>query len=282
MFESSSFAARTNAAFAEDDLVILEDHKKRRSMITLRRDAMIHTHVGSIDASSVIGEFSGTVVRTSTDRRVALLRPTLEDFVLFMPRGAQVIYPKDLASIVFRLNLSPGARVLESGVGSGALSCALIQRGATVVGVEIREDHANLARKNVQAFLGADALTRYDVRIGDIASAAVDGPFDAVVLDLPEPWDALRAARDVLSSGGVLCVYVTNVTQLVRVSDGLREAGFGFAEAVELLEREWYLKGVVARPQHRMVGHTGFVLTARPIAKSEDGTDPSGAVGASD
>jgi tRNA (adenine57-N1/adenine58-N1)-methyltransferase len=254
--------------FSLGQLVILEDHKGRRTLITLGESSRINTHVGAIDASAIVGKESGSLLLTSTDRRIFVLEPTFEDFVLLMPRGAQVIYPKDIGAIMVRLNLRCGDRVLESGVGSGALSIALLKAGVSVVGVEARQDFLNLARKNVTSFLGSQALDKYEVELGDAYERVPEGPFDAVVLDLPEPWRALRLVRQVLRPGGVLAVYVTNVAQLQRVASDLGDADLGYTEAIELLEREWYLKGVVARPQHRMVGHTGFLLTARPLQRN--------------
>lgn len=253
--------------FEYGDLVVIEDHKARRSLIRLEAGGKINTHVGSVDSLEIVGRKSGSMLITSSGRRLFVLAPTLTDYVLEMPRGAQVIYPKDLAAILFRLEIFPGCKILESGVGSGALSTALARLGVEVTGVEVREDYLNLARKNVLGFLGEPGLERVHHLQGDIYLAAPPGPFDAVVLDVPEPWRALASVRQAISDRGVLCVYVTNVTQLSRVNDALAEHDFGYSEAVELLERQWYLKGLVARPHHRMVGHTGFLLTARPMVK---------------
>lgn len=254
----------------------MEDHKGRRTLIRLEEGGKINTHVGSVDALDIAGRKSGSMLTTSSGRRLFILSPTLTDYVLEMPRGAQVIYPKDLAAILFRLEIFPGCKILESGVGSGALSTALARLGVEVTGVEVREDYLNLARKNILGFLGESGLERVHHLQGDIYIAAPPGPFDAVVLDVPEPWRALASARQAISDRGVLCIYVTNVTQLSRVNDALGEHDFGYSEAVELLERQWYLKGLVARPHHRMVGHTGFLITARPMAKNSRESSSSG------
>ncbi|MGC8464912.1 MAG: tRNA (adenine-N1)-methyltransferase [Acidimicrobiales bacterium] len=263
-------------SFSLGDLVVIEDHKRRRSLVTLTAEAKINTHVGAVAVGDIIGQDSGSLVLTSTDRRVFVLEPTFEDFVFHMPRGAQVIYPKDIGAIMMRLNLRSGDRVLESGVGSGAMSIAMLKAGVSVVGVEAREDFMNLARKNVASFLGEQYLGRYTVQLGDAYDRVPDGPFDAVMLDLPEPWRALKVVRKVVRPGGVLAVYVTNVTQLQRVVAELGDADFGYADAIELLEREWYLKGLIARPHHRMVGHTGFILTARPLQRRRGEIDEMG------
>ncbi len=181
-----------------------------------------------------------------------------------MPRGAQIIYPKDLGHILFNLDLHPGVSVLEAGVGSGALSLGLLSHGAKVTGVEIREDHLNLARKNVFNFFGDAVKDSYNLINSDVSTYASSERFERVVLDLPEPWDALENVRALLRQDGILCVYLTNVTQIITLNDALDRYRFHSRSYVELLERPWHYKSPVARPEHRMVAHTGFLIYARP------------------
>ena len=180
-----------------------------------------------------------------------------------MPRGAQVIYPKDLAPILMLADVFPGARVLESGVGSGALSMTLLRAGAHVTGYELRDDFAARARANVEGFLGADALANYHVEVRDSYEGIDEVDLDRILLDLPEPWQVVKPATKALRSGGILVAYTPSITQVSTLRDTLDENGFLMAETVEVLHRTWHVEGQAVRPDHRMVAHTGFLTHAR-------------------
>jgi tRNA (adenine57-N1/adenine58-N1)-methyltransferase len=253
-------------AFAPGDQVLLVDNKNRRYLVVLAEGAEFHTHAGILPHDQVIGAAEGTRFRSSQGATYTGIRPTLSDFVLKMPRGAQVIYPKDLGPILMMLDIFPGARVLESGVGSGALSMTLVRAGAVVTGYELREDFANRATKNVAAFLGADALERYRVEVRDVYEGIDETDVDRVVLDLPEPWRAAKHAAAALHRGGLLVAYTPQITQAAQLRHDLTPLGFGMAETIEVLNRGWHIEGQAVRPDHRMVAHTGFLTTARLLA----------------
>ena len=180
--------------FAAGDRVLLIDHKKRRYLLTLKDGGEFHSHAGFVPHDSVIGSPEGSTVQSTRNSPYLAVRPTLSDFVLKMPRGAQVIYPKDLGPILMLADIYPGARVLESGVGSGALSMAMLRAGADIVGYELREDFATRAQENVASFLGDDALSRYRVELRDCYDGIDETDLDRVVLDLPEPWQVVKHA----------------------------------------------------------------------------------------
>lgn len=252
--------------FAEGDQVLLIDSKKRRYLVTLARGGEFHTHAGVIAHDDLIGAAEGASFRSNRGASMLAIRPTLADFVLKMPRGAQVIYPKDLGPILMLADIFPGARVLESGVGSGALSMTLVRAGAVVRGYELREDFANRAVKNVATFLGADALERYVVEQRDVYEGIDEADLDRVVLDLPEPWRAVKHAAGALHRGGVLVAYTPQITQAVQLREELTGAGFGMVDTIEVLNRGWHIEGQSVRPDHRMVAHTGFLTSARLLS----------------
>jgi tRNA (adenine57-N1/adenine58-N1)-methyltransferase len=193
-----------------------------------------------------------------------VLRPTLSDFVLSMPRGAQVIYPKDLGPLLMMADVFPGARILEAGVGSGALSMTLLRAGAEVVGYELREDFANKARKNVASFLGEGCP--YRVQLRDVYEGIDEAGLDRVMLDLPEPWRVVKHAATALRPGGILVSYLPTIGQVVQLRDALDAGPFVLAETIEVLQRGWHVDGQSVRPDHRMVAHTGFLTAARRSA----------------
>lgn len=256
-------------AFAAGEKALLLDAKKRRYMIDLADDGEFHSHNGFVPHADVIGRREGVVVRSTKGSEYTVLRPTLEDFVVEMPRGAQVIYPKDLAPICMLADIGPGARVFETGIGSGALSMTMLRYGADIVGYEIREDFANRAKKNVESFLGAPALDRYEVHIAD-SYAGIDpelGMFDRVVLDLPEPWNVVPNAEAVLEAGGLLVAYTPSITQAVQVREALKGKWID-ARTIEVLHRGWHIEGQAVRPDHRMVAHTAFLSVARFLGRN--------------
>ena len=248
--------------------ILLVDAKDRRYLITLRPGTSFHTHVGIVDHDQLIGVPEGSTVLGSTGRRFLAVRPTLSEAVLKMPRGAQVIYPKDLGAILIQADIAPGMRVLEAGVGSGALSMALLRAGAEVVGYELREDFAEGARKNVVA-MGAGS-DRYRVEIRDVYQGIVEVGLDRVLLDLPEPWRVLPHAAVALRPGGILCAYLPTINQTAQLRATLDLHGFGMASTLEVLHRTWHIEDRSVRPDHRMVGHTGFVTTARLLVPFPD------------
>lgn len=252
--------------FAVGDRVLLVDEKRRRYLIELATGGEFHSHAGFVTHDDLIGRRPGNTVVSTRGARYIALRPTLEDFVLEMPRGAQVIYPKDLAPICMLADIGPGTRVFESGVGSGALSMTMLRWGAEIIGYELREDFANRAVKNVAGFVGTDALSRYRVEIRD-AYAGIDarpGSIDRVVLDLPEPWRVIDHAEEVLVSGGIFLAYTPSIMQAAQVRERL---GHRWAETrtLEVLHRTWHVDGQAVRPDHRMVAHTAFLTVGRLI-----------------
>jgi tRNA (adenine57-N1/adenine58-N1)-methyltransferase catalytic subunit len=233
--------------------------------VTLADGGEFHTHAGPVAHAEILGQEEGCSVRSTRGAHYTVVRPTLAESVLKMPRGAQVIYPKDLGPILMLADIYPGARVLESGVGSGALSMTLLRAGADVVGYELRPDFAARAKANVAAHLGADALSRYRVEHRDAYEGISldDGPFDRIVLDLPEPWRVIKAAAGVVRPGGILLAYLPTIGQVAQLREELAAVGFGMAETLEVLQRTWHVEGQSVRPDHRMVAHTGFLTHAR-------------------
>jgi len=255
--------------FTAGEKALLLDSKKRRYLVDLADDGEFHSHNGFVTHAEVIGQREGVVVRSTRGSEYTVLRPTLEDFVVEMPRGAQVIYPKDLAPICMLADIGPGVRVFETGIGSGALSMTMLRYGADIVGYEIREDFANRAKKNVESFLGTSVLDRYDVHIAD-SYEAIDpalGMFDRVVLDLPEPWNVVNNAEAVLQPGGLLLAYTPSITQAVQVREALKGKWID-ARTIEVLHRGWHIEGMAVRPDHRMVAHTAFLSVARFLGRN--------------
>lgn len=247
----------------DGELVYLFDSKDRRYLVTLAEGKEFHTHSGHVEHDRIIGANEGDTLRSTRGGAYTVLRPTLSDFILKMPRGAQVIYPKDIGPILMLADVGPGDRVLESGVGSGALSMALLRAGAHIVGYELREDFANRARTNVERFLGPSALDRYAVEIRDCYDGIDTGEVDRVVLDLPEPWRVVPHAATVLRPGGLIVSYSPSILQVTQFRTALDTAGFLLAQTLEVLNRGWHIEGAAVRPDHRMVAHTGFLTVAR-------------------
>ncbi len=261
------------ARLADGERVLLLDTKQRRYLVTLRAGTMFHTHAGIVAHDDLIGALEGSTVLGSTGRRFVVVRPTLADVVLKMPRGAQVIYPKDLAAIVMEADVGPGMAVLEAGVGSGALSMALLRAGAEVTGYELRQDFADRARANVEAFCGHGADYRVELR--DVYDGIDERHLDRILLDLPEPWRVLEHAMVALRPGGIICSYLPTVNQTSQLRDALDRGPFGLARTLEVLQRTWHIEDRSVRPDHRMVGHTGFLTTARllvPEGAGDGGT----------
>jgi tRNA (adenine57-N1/adenine58-N1)-methyltransferase len=262
----------TDATLRAGERVLLIDGKDRRYLISLRPGASFHTHAGIVQHDQLIGCLEGDSIEGSTGRSFLVLRPTLSDVVLKMPRGAQVIYPKDLGAILLQADIGPGDRVLEAGVGSGALSMCILRAGAIVKGYEIREDFAARARENVHAMLGPDVA--YDVEIRDVTLGIDERDLDRVLLDMPEPSKVIAHAELALRPGGILLAYLPTINQTQLLRETLRGYAFGLAETVEVLRRTWHIENQSVRPDHRMVAHTGFLTTARRLV-NRAGTTPS-------
>ncbi len=245
--------------------VVLIDSRGRRYLVTLRPNGEFHTHAGVVDHGSVIGRPEGSAIRSTTGTRFIALRPTLAETVLKMPRGAQVIYPKDLAVLLMVADVHVGSRVLEAGVGSGALSMALLRAGAVVIGYEVREDFAQRALQNVVAFIGDDAP--YTVEQRDVYEGIAHRDLDSVLLDLPEPWRVVGHAEQALRPGGALVAYLPTINQVAALRARLEESCFGMAETLEVFHRTWHVTGRSVRPDHRMVAHTGFITHARLLSE---------------
>ncbi len=250
----------------EGELVQLIDAKGRRYQGTLTAGKEFHFHSGTIAHDALVGIDEGSVVLSSRNQSFRVVRPTLSEFVLKMPRGAQVIYPKDLGPILMLADISPGVRVLESGVGSGALSMAMLRAGADIVGYELRDDFAGRALANVERFLGPEVLERYRVELRDCYEGTELVDLDRVVLDLPEPWQVVPHATTALRPGGIFLAYTPSVVQVTQLRDSLELHGFFACETLEVLHRGWYVEGQAVRPDHRMVAHTGFLTHARKAA----------------
>jgi tRNA (adenine57-N1/adenine58-N1)-methyltransferase catalytic subunit len=303
--------ARTQRGpFAVGDQVQLTDPKGRMHQIILQPGGTFHTHRGSLSHDDLIGQPEGSVVTASSGTAYVALRPLLADFTLSMKRGATIVYPKDAAQILAYADVFPGARVLEAGAGSGALSCWLLRAvgpEGELVSFEARPDFAEIARENVRKYFGEvppwwrlvtgelsaevaldpSGRTYAAYRLGKTLSAAAEPPqaaaaqgaaedvappgdnatFDRVILDMLAPWENIGAAARVLIPGGLICCYVATTTQLSRVVEELRAHG-GFFEPApwETLNRGWHVDGLAVRPDHRMIAHTGFLVTARRLA----------------
>jgi tRNA (adenine57-N1/adenine58-N1)-methyltransferase len=242
---------------------MLIDRKRRRYLIDLADGGEFHSHSGVLPHDDMIGAPEGTTFRSTRGMVFTALRPTITDFILKMPRGAQVIYPKDIGPILILADIFPGARVLESGLGSGALSTGMLRAGAEITGYEIREDFEAKARENVARFLGAESLERYDTHVRDVYQGIGETDLDRIVLDLPEPWQVVPHAETALRPGGIFLAYTPSIIQVSQLHDALEESKLGFAETVEVLNRGWHVQGTAVRPDHRMVGHTGFLTHAR-------------------
>jgi len=260
---------RRHGPFVLGDLVQLTDNKGRMHTIELVPGKDFHTHRGVIAHDDLIGRPEGSVVSSVGGTAYVAFRPLLSDYVLSMPRGATVVYPKDAAQIIALADVFPGARVVEAGAGSGALSCSLLRAvgdDGLVSSYEMRDDFAAVAQRNVARFFG-EAPPTWRLTVGDVVEKCTDTDMDRVILDLLAPWEVLETAATALTAGGVLCVYVATTTQLSKVVEAVREHG-GFTEPTswESMVRGWHVEGLAVRPAHRMIGHTGFLMTARRMA----------------
>jgi tRNA (adenine57-N1/adenine58-N1)-methyltransferase len=262
-------SAPGSGPFEAGERVQLSDPKGRLHTVTLEPGRQFHTHRGAIEHDALIGAPEGSVVGSTSGTLYLALRPLLVDFVLSMPRGAAVIYPKDAAQIVTMGDVCPGATVLEAGAGSGSLTCALLRAvgpAGRVVSYEVRDDHADVAVRNVETFFGTRP-SNWTLHRGDVSAHPADEPVDRAVLDMLSPWQVLPAVSEALRPGGVLIGYVATTTQLSRFVEALRAHG-GYTEPAswETFVRGWHVVGLAVRPEHRMIGHTAFLVSARRLA----------------
>ena len=256
-----------SAPFESGERVMFVDQRGRNYLVKLHTGGTYHTHSGALPHDDVLGKPEGTRVETSGGMVLVAFRPRFADYVLKMPRGAQVIYPKDLAPIVMYADVHPGARVLEAGTGSGALTMALLRSvgaGGQVVSYDLREEHRLKAEENLEAFFGT-IPENLDLREGDVADVPRQERFDRCVLDLPEPWRPLDALHDVLEPGGIVCAYLPTTPQVQELVLALPRSGFLHLETFETMMRSWHVTERSVRPDHRMVGHTGFLTLGRRI-----------------
>lgn len=263
--------------FAAGELVVFTDRKRRRNLVVLEPGVQWHSHAGMLDHDEVIGAVEGSAIRTNRNMEVVVLRPTREDFVLKMPRGAQVVYPKDQAMIVAIADIRPGCTVVEAGAGSGALTLALLAAvgpHGRVISFERRDDHADVAVANVEQFYGA-LPDNWELHREDLA-ASPEGLFaHRVVLDMLEPWRMVGRVGDILAPGGMVLSYMPTVPQVMRMAEALlTHGGFAHVSTQESLVRPWDVDGLVVRPAHRMVAHTAFLTSARRVPLREDGGPP--------
>jgi tRNA (adenine57-N1/adenine58-N1)-methyltransferase catalytic subunit len=265
----------TEELFLPGERALLVDHRGRRFLITLEPGATLHLHSGSVPHDEVLGSPEGIEVRSNKGAAFRVFRPRLADYVLKMSRGAQVVYPKDLGAIVVFADVFPGAEVLEAGTGSGALTMALCRAvgpEGRVVSYELRPDFHGVAAANVEGFFGK-VPAWLDLRDGDVREAAGQPErFDRAVLDLPEPWAVLPEVTAALRPGGVLAGYLPTTPQVQSLAEGMRKAGYAERATFEVLLRTWHVTDRSVRPDHRMVGHTGFLVVGR---KTVAGSPPN-------
>ena len=256
--------------FQYGDRVQLTDAKGKLHTITLKEGAEWHTHRGWLKHDEIVGLPQGITIETTAGLKFLAFKPLLSDYVLSMPRGATIVYPKDAALIVGMADIAPGSRVIEAGVGSGALSISLLRAlgpTGTLASYERRSEFADIARKNVENYFG-ELPSNWTLTLGSLQ----DEPdrtrrFDRMVLDMLAPWECVDLASDILEPGGVLLAYVATTTQLSVMAEAIKDsANYTEPESTESLVRGWHHEGLAVRPQHRMIGHTGFLIQARRLA----------------
>jgi len=261
----------------DGEQVLLIDQRGRRHLFMLRKGETFHSDRGWVTHDTIIGLPDGSWIRTSKGTRYVVRRPTLAEYVLDMPRGAQVIYPKDLAMVMFWADIFPGARVLEAGMGSGALTLALLRAvgpAGKVISYEQREDFARRALANIQMRMGE--VSNLAVRLRPVEEGLGEEEMvDRAVFDLPEPWHLVDPVTRVLRSGGIFLSYVPTIIQSHQLSEALRQhSGYALVETFETLMRPWNIEGLSVRPFHRMVAHTGFLTVARRVVPEEGRMQP--------
>jgi tRNA (adenine57-N1/adenine58-N1)-methyltransferase len=267
-------APGTDAPLAAGETVVLRDARDRRALVTLVAGASWHSNAGAVAHDAIIGRAEGSAVRAPKGTEFTVTRPTREELVLKMRRGAQVVYPKDQAMIGVMADLRPGLSVAEAGAGSGGLTLALLDAvgpAGRVVSIERREDHAEVARSNVDRFHGG-APDHWRLVIGAAEEVLPTLRVHRVVLDLPEPWVLVPAVAAALAPGGILVTYLPSIVQVARTTEALRDDGrFADVTTLEVLVRPWDVDGAAVRPAHRMVAHTAFLTRTRRVPRQEEG-----------
>jgi tRNA (adenine57-N1/adenine58-N1)-methyltransferase catalytic subunit len=258
-----------NGYFSEGDRIQLTDPKGKMYTFTITAGKEWHTHKGWIVHNDLIGLPEGSVVSTSAGLKFTAFKPLLGDFVLSMPRGATIVYPKDAAMIIGVADVFPGAKVIEAGVGSGALSISLLRaigKDGKLFSFERREDFAEIARENVKTYFGS-IPSQWQLEVGSVQESSTDEKYDRVILDMLAPWECVAFAADVLRPGGVFLAYVATTTQLSATAEALKDDG-RFTEPLssETIVRDWHHEGLAVRPMQRMIGHTGFLIVSRRMA----------------
>jgi len=255
--------------FQYGDRVQLTDAKGKLYSITLTAGAEWHTHKGMLKHDELVGIPEGSIVVTNGELKFQAFRPLLADYVLSMPRGATIIYPKDAAMILGVADIKPGVRVLEAGVGSGALSISILRaigEKGFLHSVEIRDDFAKISEKNVSSYFGEKPVN-WKLSLGALQEQQLENNYDRIVLDMLAPWECMDVASNALVPGGVFMSYVATTTQLSRIAEAIKDSGnFTEPESSETIVRGWHHEGLAVRPQHRMIGHTGFLVFARRMA----------------
>ncbi len=257
---------QSGSEFVEGESCLLYDDRGKQYLLTLKTGADFHYDKGVVAHDQIIGVPEGTTLRSSRDFPVTVLRPRLADYVLRMKRGAAVMYPKDTSAIVTWADIAPGSTVLEAGTGSGALTLALSRAAGAdgrVVTVDTREDHQTHAKRLIERFTGT-MPANIEFRVGDVADNVADVQPNRIVLDLPEPWHCAQVAAEGLAGGGVFAAYLPTVPQVQQLRDVIETSrAFMEIDTFEILMRSWAVSGRSVRPEHRMVGHTGFITVAR-------------------
>ena len=271
--DGANEADRNRAPFAPGDVAVMYDRRRRRYRVPLKEGASFSSHLGTIQHDAVIGRAEGFLAVTSKGHRLVVLRPTFQERVLDLPRQSQVIYPKDLGSLIMHLDLYPGANVVEAGLGSGAAAGAILRavgHEGSLVSYEVREDMVDAAIANLHE-LGV-STTNHSVTVADIYEAGIaERDLDRLLFDLPEPWRLADQSAMALRTGGVMAAYLPTVLQVHKLTMALtQDTRWRLVETIEIMERPWHVTDQSVRPEHRMVAHTGFITTARRCEPSEE------------
>jgi tRNA (adenine57-N1/adenine58-N1)-methyltransferase len=255
--------------FKYGDRVQLTDPKGNLYSITLSKGSEWHTHKGVLKHETLVGLPEGSIVATSGELKFQAFRPLLADYVLSMPRGATIVYPKDAAMIIGIADIKPGIKVLEAGVGSGALSISILRavgESGHLHSVEIRDDFAKISQENVKNYF-TDSPKNWKLTVGALQEQKLESDYDRVILDMLSPWECVETAAQALVPGGVFISYVATTTQLSKIAEAIKDNGnFTEPESSETIVRGWHHEGLAVRPQHRIIGHTGFLIFSRRMA----------------
>ncbi len=272
------------APLADGDVVVLHDRRRRRYRVRLAAGALFETHLGYIPHDELLGRTEGFTALTNKGHRMLVLRPTFAEGVLDLPRQSQVIYPKDLGAVLMHADLYPGARVVEVGMGSGAAAAAVLRAigpSGALTSYEVREEIVAPARRNVAEL--APGANNHTIVVADAYEGIAEREIDRVLVDIPEPWRLLDGLAEALRLGGIVLSYLPTVLQVHQLTLALNlDTRWRLVQTVELWERPWHVTDKSVRPEHRMIGHTGFITTARrceplPAAEQTGAADEEGA-----